>query len=75
MIRHDGILTLMQWRREPLLGHGKSLGVRLAKNVGSVREELCGKQIKCGSYDEGAEVSSIVLQRFSSVKWFTYSLG
>jgi len=40
-----------------------------------VQEEFCGKQIKCGSFDEGAEVTSRVRLGFSNAKWFAYNLG
>jgi len=39
-----------------------------------VQEEFCGKQRKCGSFDEAAEVTSRVHSGFSSAKWFAYNL-
>jgi len=39
-----------------------------------VQEHICAEQIKCGSFDKGAEVISTVLPGFSSAKWFAYKL-
>jgi len=39
-----------------------------------VQEKLCGKQMKRGSFDKGAEVILKVLLGFSSAKWFAYNL-
>jgi len=39
-----------------------------------VQEKLCGKQMKRGSFDKGAEVILKVLLGFSSAKWIAYNL-